>query len=38
MEATINGDDNMHLDYTIDVMDMMTSIREDWGMKYPNEE
>ena len=38
MEATVNGDDNMHLDYTIDVMDMMTSIREDWGMKYPNEE
>lgn len=38
MEATVNGDDHMHLDYTIDVMDMMTSIREDWGMKYPNEE
>ena len=38
MEAAINGDNNMHLDYTIDVMDMMTSIREDWGMKYPEEE
>lgn len=38
MEATVNGDDHMHLDYTIDVMDMMTSIREDWGMKYPSEE
>lgn len=38
MEAAINGDNNMHLDYTIDVMDMMTSIREDWGMKYPGEE
>lgn len=38
MEMAVNGDDHMHLDYTIDVMDMMTSIREDWGMKYPNEE
>ena len=38
MEAAINGNNNMHLDYTIDVMDMMTSIREDWGMKYPGEE
>ena len=38
MEAAINGDNNMHLDYTIDVMDMMTSIRNDWGMKYPEEE
>ena len=38
MEAAINGNNNMHLDYTIDVMDMMTSIREDWGMKYPEEE
>ena len=38
MEMAVNGDDHMHLDYTIDVMDMMTSIREDWGMKYPGEE
>lgn len=38
MEAAVNGDNNMHLDYTIDVMDMMTSIRNDWGMKYPGEE
>ena len=38
MEAAINGNNDMHLDYTIDVMDMMTSIREDWGMKYPEEE
>ena len=38
MEAAINGNNNMHLDYTIDVMDMMTSIREDWGMKYLGEE
>ena len=38
MEMAVNGDNNMHLDYTVDVMDMMTSIREDWGMKYPGEE
>ena len=38
MEDAVGGNNNMHLDYTIDVMDMMTSIREDWGMKYPNEE
>ena len=38
MEMAVNGDDHMHLDYTVDVMDVMTSIREDWGMKYPGEE
>lgn len=38
MEDAVGGNDNMHLDYTVDVMDMMTSIREDWGMKYPSEE
>ncbi len=38
MEDAVGGINNMHLDYTIDVMDMMTSIREDWGMKYPGEE
>ena len=38
MEDAVGGNDNMHLDYTIDVMDMMTSIRDDWGMKYPGEE
>ena len=39
MEAAVAGDeDRMHLDYTIDVMDMMTSIRKDWGMTYPEEE
>lgn len=38
MEAAINGNNDMHLDYTVDVMDMMTSIRNDWGMKYPEEE
>lgn len=38
MEAAINGNNDMHLGYTVDVMDMMTSIRNDWGMKYPEEE
>ena len=28
----------MCLSYTQDVMDMMTSIRRDWGMTYPEEE
>lgn len=28
----------MHLDYTIDVMNMMTQIRREWGLKYPEEE
>lgn len=39
MEAAISGEENrMYLDYTVDVMDMMTSIRSQWGMKYPEEE
>ena len=39
MEVAVAGGENrMHLDYTIDVMDMMTSIRKDWGMRYPEEE
>lgn len=39
MEATVSGKtDEMHLDYTKDVMDIMTLIREEWGMKYPEEE
>ena len=39
MEAAVSGEINdMHLDYTIDVMDIMTKIRNDWGMKYPEEE
>ena len=37
--SAVAGEENrMHLDYTIDVMDMMTSIRKDWGMRYPEEE
>lgn len=39
MEAAIAGEyDRMHLDYTRDVMEMMTDIRYEWGMKYPEEE
>lgn len=39
MEKAISGQDNeMHLDYTIDVMNIMTKIRMDWNMKYPEEE
>ena len=28
----------MQLEYTKDVMDIMTSLRKEWGMKYPGEE
>lgn len=39
MERTISGGkDYMHLDYTVDVMSIMTKIRHDWRMKYPEEE
>ena len=39
MEAAVSGQENrMHLDYTIDVMRMMTAVRKDWGMTYPEEE
>lgn len=39
MEKTINGDKKcMLLDYTKDVMDMMTEFRNSWNFKYPEEE
>lgn len=39
MEKAINGDTEcMHLDYTKDVMDMMTEFRKTWGFTYPEEE
>ena len=39
MEKAIEGDKAlMHLDYTKDVMKIMTDIRKSWGMKYPEEE
>lgn len=39
MEQAVSGDEAvMKLSYTKDVMDLMTRIRNDWGMKYPEEE
>ena len=39
MEKAVSGEEScMYLDYTRDVMDIMTRIRKDWGMKYPEEE
>ena len=39
MEAAVSGiEDRMCLDYTKDVMEMMTQIRSVWGMRYPEEE
>ena len=31
------GKNTMRLDYTIDVMNVMTKLRNDWNMKYPEE-
>ena len=38
MERAIAGKGTMHLDYTRDVMRIMTDIRRQWGMTYPEEE
>ena len=39
MEQTVAGKaDLMHLDFTEDVMKIMTDIRKEWGMTYPEEE
>ena len=39
MERTVaEGRDYLHLDYTADVMKLMTEIRKQWGMTYPEEE
>lgn len=35
--AVENGKNTMRLDYTIDVMNIMTTLRNDWNMKYPEE-
>lgn len=35
--AVANGKNTMKLDYTIDVMNVMTKLRNDWNMKYPEE-
>lgn len=39
MEQAVAGNTNlMHLDFTRDVMKIMTDIRKEWGMTYPEEE
>ncbi len=35
--AVLKGENTMKLDYTIDVMNIMTTLRHDWNMKYPEE-
>ena len=35
--AVETGKNTMRLDYTIDVMNIMTKLRKDWNMKYPEE-
>lgn len=38
MEQAVSGIENeMHLDYTLDVMSIMTDIRKTWGLSYPEE-
>ena len=38
MENAIeNGKNTMRLDYTVDVMNIMTELRNQWNMKYPEE-
>lgn len=37
-QAVQSGDaEDMHLNYTKDVMDIMTGLRKDWGLQYPEE-
>lgn len=36
-EAVAGQGSKMHLDYTTDVMSIMTEIRKDWGLYYPEE-
>ena len=39
MEEAVAGDKNeMYLDYSRDVMKIMTDLRKEWGMTYPEEE
>ena len=37
MEAAIRGECGMMLPYTVDVMALMTALRADWGIVYPEE-
>ena len=37
-QAILSGDaSNMKLDFSKDVMDIMTALRKNWGLQYPNE-
>lgn len=38
MEKAIRGERDMMLDYTTDVMELMTAMRREWGVSYPEEE
>lgn len=38
MEAAIRGQGDMLLPYTSDVMKLMTGLRQEWGVTYPEEE
>ena len=38
MEKAVQNGEDMHLSFTKDVMDIMTFIRNEWGMYYPEEE
>lgn len=38
MEKAVMGDNDVaRLDYTKDVMEIMTDIRKEWGLVYPEE-
>ena len=36
--AVRTGEDLLHLEYTADVMELMTKARKEWGLTYPEEE
>ena len=38
MEAAIRGEGDMLLPYTMDVIELMTALRNEWGVVYPEEE
>ena len=39
MEKAVSKQENvMYLQYSIDVMEQMTKLREQWGLKYTEEE
>ena len=38
MERAVSGAENvMYLNYTTDVMEMMSALRKEWGLLYPEE-